>query len=100
MYFLAGDKVSHVPFKYEVFRVRCLLSTDCLYGGSWQRPDQGASEGEREREESKENRNGGADLEFTVCTRVMMVGICVSWWRVGDRAVARERKPYVCQCLR
>lgn len=77
--FLAGDKVSHVPFKYAVFRVRCLLSADCLYGGSWQRPDQGESEVGRERKESKENRNGGADLEFTVCMRVIMVGICVSW---------------------
>lgn len=34
---------------------------DCLYGGSWQRPDQGESK----RKDSKENRNERTDLEFS-----------------------------------
>lgn len=40
-----AEIVSRVPFRYKVFRVRCVVSTsmDCLYGGSWQRLDQGES---------------------------------------------------------
>lgn len=55
--------------------VRCLgsTSTDCLYGGNWQRPDQGESK----RKDSKENRNEGTDLEFSCMCEGNGSDLCV-----------------------
>lgn len=62
---LAGDSLVCHSSK-RCLEVRCLgsTSTGCLYGGSWQRPDQGESK----RKDSKKNSDEGIDLEFS-CMR-------------------------------